>query len=504
MATDTIARGMAEGVVSQVSADKQAVSEDRNAVEAAKTEVLNVAESIPEDYSTLSADVSELKEDLSALDECLDVEIINPINLININDLTIGRILYNGNIDTSENYRTTNYISVKTGDVLRLYKGAEYEGTIKLERITGERIALYDINKEYIGVSGQFPFTLNNGYTVTDELAKYIRVTFGANNNNVELTANRMEIDYTEYREPYKDYNRIVSIENRYRKTIKVIDCWGDSRTDMNDDGTSFCDYLQTLLGTSYIVSNRGISGQASGQVACRYGSNEVYLTLTNNQINGSGATLITSWNTSTGTNLNLRGGDSVYGVHGMLNGVSGKYIHTTGGNINFVRDYAGETVKVKPRTKFIPDSYFNANHIQILWCGKNDFSYAAPNVVSGVIGNYDGMTAKIPHEKFIILGETNSTTDSYKEGTTGRKNVDSINSYLSEKYPNNFIDIQAELISKGLTLENIDATSDDIEYIGFGFIPKSLMYDTVHMNEHGRSAVAKIIYSFMQDRGWI
>ena len=65
MATDIIARGMAAGVVSQVSADKQAVSEDRAAVETAKTEVLNVAESIPEDYSTLSADVGELKEDLS-------------------------------------------------------------------------------------------------------------------------------------------------------------------------------------------------------------------------------------------------------------------------------------------------------------------------------------------------------------------------------------------------------------------------------------------------------
>lgn len=69
MATDIIARGMAAGVVSQVSADKQAVSEDRNAVEAAKTEVLNVAESIPEDYSTLSADVSELKEDLSDIND---------------------------------------------------------------------------------------------------------------------------------------------------------------------------------------------------------------------------------------------------------------------------------------------------------------------------------------------------------------------------------------------------------------------------------------------------
>ena len=71
MATDIIARGMAAGVVSQVLADRQAVSEDREVVEAAKTEVLNVAESIPEDYSTLSADVSELKSDLVTLDNVL-------------------------------------------------------------------------------------------------------------------------------------------------------------------------------------------------------------------------------------------------------------------------------------------------------------------------------------------------------------------------------------------------------------------------------------------------
>lgn len=67
MATDIIARGMAAGVVSQVSADRQAVSEDKAAVETAKTEVLNVAESIPEDYSTLSADVGKLKNELEEL-----------------------------------------------------------------------------------------------------------------------------------------------------------------------------------------------------------------------------------------------------------------------------------------------------------------------------------------------------------------------------------------------------------------------------------------------------
>ena len=77
--------GMDTSVASQVSADKKAVSEDRDAVEAAKTEVLNVAESIPEDYSTLSADVSELKGDLFK----------NTMS-INLSDLTSGKSIGNG------------------------------------------------------------------------------------------------------------------------------------------------------------------------------------------------------------------------------------------------------------------------------------------------------------------------------------------------------------------------------------------------------------------------
>ena len=102
MATDIIARGIAAGVVSQVSADRQAVSEDRVAVETAKTEVLNVAESIPEDYSTLSADVSELKEDL--------VEFIDSIN---ITRNAIGRYTIQYAIAEGTSYRIKNDTSRK-------------------------------------------------------------------------------------------------------------------------------------------------------------------------------------------------------------------------------------------------------------------------------------------------------------------------------------------------------------------------------------------------------
>jgi len=442
--------------------------------------------------------------DISDFDRILETEIVNPINWIDETKLTTGKIIYNGVIESNTSYKTTDYIPVSTGDVLRLYNTyMQTSGVYVLSAVSGERLALYDETKQYLGVSGQYPFNNNNGYTVSNANAKYIRASFSASYSPVELCKNVSSIPspYQPYFTPYKTSKRLNLTHGG--DVERIIDVWGDSRTDMNDDGTSYCDYLATLLGTGWIVSNRGISGQASGQVSARFGSNEIYLTLADNRIPASGQVLITAYKPTTGSETNLRGGDGTYGVHGILNGVSGKYIHTTGGNINFVRDYEGASaVKVKPNTKLLPDPYYNPQHCQILWCGKNDFSYAWPNVVSGITGNYDGMISKIPHDYWIVLGETYSS--GYTEGSTSRGYVDSINAYLLATYPDNYIDIQTELVENGLALENITPTAQDEEDIAGGFIPSSLMYDGTHPNQYGREAIAKIIYRWILDKGWL
>ena len=178
MATDIIARGMAAGVVSQVLADKQAVSEDREAVEAAKTEVLNVAESIPEDYSTLSADVSELKEDLSelanALSECQDVALTNPlpVGIVNPADLSVVGASSRYRHDTitvsgGDKYFVTAYCLGTTGFVYPaafVYKSADTSDVVSL---------LDDANTGYtdepiIIPEGYDRLVLNTVYQTTD------------------------------------------------------------------------------------------------------------------------------------------------------------------------------------------------------------------------------------------------------------------------------------------------------------------------------------------------
>ena len=464
--------------------------------------------------------ISDLINGLEAVDEAfgeattqynsiLDIESYSPENWIDETALTTGRILWNGTMDSSTSYKTSDYIHVSNGDVLRFFKGFTNPdtGRIELERTTGERLALYDANKSYLAVSGQYPCNTSTGYTVNNASAKYIRISYSSSFDPVELTINASSISvYSKYFVPYKDSDRLVHIEDMLGASVKnIIDCWGDSRTEMNI-GTSYSDYLGTLLGNDFIVTNRGISGQSIGQVGFRFGSNEVFLTLANNQIPASGAVNITGVVCSVGSRqgYNMETADDTRGSRCSINGVQGTFVYHRSGSKTFTRDADGVAVRVFPQTKVIPEPYFTSDHMQILWAGKNDFSYSAPYTVSGIEDNYNAMVSKIPHSKFIILGETYSNTDDYASGSTGRTNVDAINTYLSTKYPDNFINIQTELVSNGLTLESITPTAQDTTDIANGFIPSSLMADATHPNQYGREAIAKIIYAWMQTNNWI
>ena len=509
--TATTKAGEASTSASTATSAKDDAVSAKTAAQTAQTGAETAAASVAgsaAQIATNAEDITQLKSEFTAT---LDTEIIYPVNKIDETKLTTGRILWNGTMDTNTGYKTTDYIPVNNGDVLRFYKGY-FDSSAEIylcERTTGERLALYDANKTYLGVSGQYPFNLNNGYTVDNADAKFIRASYDAAFSPVELAIN-LPVQGAQpllpYFEPYLTSKRLDSIEDAIdTNPNKIIDCWGDSRTEMNID-TSYTDYLATLLGNPYIVSNHGLSGQSIGQVAFRYGSNEVYVTLANNQIPASGSVNITNIICSKGsrTGNNMETADATRGSRCSINGVSGMLVYQRNGTKAFVRDAEGPVVNVYPSTKAIPTPYFDETHMQIMWAGKNDFSYAWPDIVSGIESNYDAMVSALKHDKYIILGETYSNEDNYAEGSTNREYVDSINAYLAEKYPNNFINVQSELVENGLTLESITPTEQDQTDISGGFIPTSLMADATHPNQYGREAIAKIIYAWMQTNNWI
>lgn len=432
-----------------------------------------------------------------------------------------------GSDTPNANNSTTDFISAEYGD--RIYCGRTDNIDSALVSYNPVFVTEYDEQKQWLYRSGQYPAVNDENekliYTITNANTKYVRVSFA---NNMVTTSGRLFeiavnintagfIPYTPYFAPRVISKRLDRIEDAIDRNVnmKVIDCWGDSRTEMiASQGTSFCDYLQVTLGDTYTVCNYGESSQSSGMCAARLGSNEVFVALTNNQIPASGEVQLTDIKCTTGNNKNLFAYSETSYVSCMLNGVRGRLSRasiSTYDKVKFIRDSAGAAVNVHARSKIVVPDMGSKNHLCILWWGKNDFSNAVPYVVSGIYDNYVKAVQYLGHDKFVILGETCSIKTSYETGGTDRTNLDNLNRMLATEYPDNFIDINAYLSSEqALTDIGLTATAEDLAFIEKGFPCYQLMVystnesDITHPNEYGRQAIAHKIYEWLSDKGWV
>lgn len=425
------------------------------------------------------------------------------------------------------NNSTTDFISAEYGD--RIYCGYADNIAAALTSYNPVFVTEYDEQKQWLYRSGQFPAVNDENrkliYTITNANTKYVRVSFA---NVMVTTSGRLfeiavnintagYILYTPYFAPRVISKRLDRIEDAIDRNVnmKVIDCWGDSRTEMiASQGTSFCDYLQATLGDTYTVCNYGESSQSSGMCAARLGSNEVFVALKNNQIPASGEVQLTNIRCTSGNNRNLFAYSKTSYIPCMLNGVRGRLSRasiSTYDDVKFIRDSDGTAVNVHARSKIVVPDMGSKNHLCVLWWGKNDFSNAAQYVVSGIYDNYVKAVKYLGHDKFVILGETCSIKTSYETGGTDRTNLDNLNRMLATEYPDNFIDINAYLSSEqALTDIGLTATAEDLAFIEKGFPCYQLMVystnetDTTHPNEYGRQAIAHKIHEWLSDKGWV
>lgn len=461
--------------------------------------------------------VGQLKEELVEISESFE-----SINIYNPNDENVvkGTLSTTGGINEST-YITTGFIPVKPNDVLYVY--IVINGVFKTNSNGFYTVSLYDANRTFKSRTGSMSV---HSYTVPTDVY-YIRATlqytYSIYKNVCEITKNQEVNQFTEYFFPYKiakdDIAREKAAEaNKLAKPFvnaKIIDCWGDSRTEMiANKRTSYCDYLKALLGDDYYVCNYGESSQSSGMVTARLGSNEVFVSLENNKIPSSGEVQLTEIKCTSGNNRNLYAHSNNRYIYGKLNGVYGRLTRTTIAEFTgtkFTRLSDGIEVDVKPQTKLVVDDMGSKHHACVLWFGKNDFSTALNYVQSGILDNYAKAVEYLGHDKFVILGETCSISSAYETGNNYRTILDNINLTLNSLYPNNYIDINAYLSSEQALLDvGLTITDDDRAHIDKGFPCYQLMIystdtsDTVHPNEKGREAIARRIYKFMQSKGWL
>ena len=455
---------------------------------------------------TVSGELTAIKADLMKTGEQIYSQ-----NKYNPNESEIGLLGESGNVYSGNtSYRTSGFIPVVGGDVVYL-TAVKSDGTYVYAAGVIAAICWYDAEKTLVGRA-----TNTNDYKINADNAAYIRVSFSITGSFgtarvVSITLNKKPLTAKEIRRWFDPYRIVNSIP----LNVNVIDCWGDSRTEMvAAQGTSFCDYLNTLLGSAYQVTNYGISSEASGMCAARLGSNEIFVTLENNRINASGATNITEIYVTSGLINNYFCFSTAGGMPCTLNGIRGKIYKTIYNNYTscaFVRDVDGSQVSVYPRTKVSIENESSKNHACIFWWGKNDMLTAAEGR-EGIKDIYNKAVEWLGHDRFIILGETCSLNETYYgTGKTLKVWVDDFNAYMMRKYPNNFIDINAWLSSEtALTSVGLTPTDADLENIEKGWPCDSLMVhstdasDEVHPNQKGREAIANRIYDWMVEHNWV
>lgn len=458
---------------------------------AVRTQVLNLSNSID------NIDIALNKTAPSS--NLLDPDAIIPNTQIDANGIEEA---YNGR-------NSSGWIPANTGDTVYL-SGINSDGQmIALNAVSFLRLAWYNAAKQFIGAA-----TWVNGYTLTAANIAYIRISYV--NSTAMAQSPVIAVMFTEPTSvsDIKQYDAGgYHVEDTVARNMikqirpdRFVDGWGDSRIANGAGTTSVDKYLSGMLG--WYVANHGYGGQGSGEIALRMGAIECYITLENNVIT-NGDNVITAMRVTHGNaTQNVMQNSSSYasGVTCTVGGVDG-YLWNYAGTPKFTpAETLAADINVMPMTKVLPNPSVSLLHrFIIIWAGKNDFSnYTASGFYEYLADMVSAIAEHVPHERFVILGETTTSSDPYKYGGAARTVMNNYNNLMARRFPNNFINIQNELVAHGLEMAGITPTETDRSDIASGWLPSSLMSDDTHQNAACRNVIAQIIYNFMKDRSWI
>ncbi|WP_237353530.1 phage tail fiber protein [Xanthobacter sp. YC-JY1] len=277
---------------------------------------------------------------------------------------------------------------------------------------------------------------------------------------------------------------------------LSAITCWGDSMTaGAGGSGTTYPGVLAGLL-SSTSISNQGIGGQTSTQIAARQGGVPIKVTVSGDTIPATGGVAVTAKSVNILYNSGNYSGTST----GKLAGVAGTMSTDTSGNWTFTRAASGSAVACPPDTVFFPDTATqHEQNIVIIWSGRNNNSFTAA-VRDDVIAMVDRLTPK--NTRVLVLSVCNGAGET--SGTTAYRNIAKVNAELARHFGDCFVDVRRYLIDFGLAEAGITATSQDTSDIAGDTVPASLRSDSVHLLGPGYTIIANLIARILRAKGWV
>lgn len=283
----------------------------------------------------------------------------------------------------------------------------------------------------------------------------------------------------------------------QYLQPSKNIWCLGDSLTEAS---TGWRTQLASLI-SARTITNGGIGGQTSTQIAARAGGVFSLLTLPGNQIPASGSVSVTAVSNRLLSAPSRSSG--TLSVNGWLAGVYGALTcaHDASNDdlldvYTFTRATSGVATYCPPSSAFVPDVSGMDLGTLIICVGTNNIGST-----SDIISDFASCIGvqKTAEKRFLLMSPVNSSpkTAGASPDTSHVNDCIAIESALTQKYGDRVLRVRE------FSWQFNDGSADDLADVAAGCVPRSLRLDAVHWNEFLHVKIAEWLASEINRRGW-
>ena len=272
----------------------------------------------------------------------------------------------------------------------------------------------------------------------------------------------------------------------------KVIVFWGDSLTaGAGGSGTTMPKVVGQLLGSKYIIKNKGVGGERSTAICARQGGmpltlfKDMTLPADCSPIDVKGLLVNYYGTTVEWRNKNAINNCYINGIECQMN------INVSSEIWTIQRVSAGEKDElIKAGIPIITNDMrtLRTPYAMVIWIGQNGGWTNGDDLASQVqrMVDYAGVS------RFLVIGMHDAQS---KQWTA--------NTILQQTFGAKFIDWRQYAQTYALDDAGIDPTEEDLE-MSDGRIPISLRSDKVHLNAAGYTVLGKLVYKRMVELGYV
>jgi len=289
-----------------------------------------------------------------------------------------------------------------------------------------------------------------------------------------------------------------------YITPTKNLWCIGDSMTAGAGGQVTWRQVIEAN-NPARAVTNAGIGGQTSPQIAARVGAYVSLVTAAGDSIPASGGVVLTDLSIKLlSTPADNSGGTRT--IPGWLGGVYGTLscLNATTGDADdvytFTRQSLGAQVYLAPGSPFVPDTGTRAFDVLIVFVGRNNLSDV--ETIKRDIARCVGLQ-KTVEKRFLIItppnGGTTTPGQSTAEGTGSSTlaNIKAVEQWAVQEYGDRV------LLSRPYSWQFHNGSADDLDDVAKETVPRSLRIDGVHWTTAFHAQIAAWVQNELNRRNW-